>query len=516
MYIIPELQYWSNEIVKNCSSKKENIPYGPHIEINSLNTEKSIVNLLFNENWDSNNIFYYYLYGPVSIDDFSKSLIRRISVNRHTNTLLLVTGDNTNGMNVFNLTGTDFVLLDALLYYRVNNNLIIQNAIGLNFDSNTGTLSTNYNDIDSNLSKLIYVYLKAKVDNQYVNEYLNNNNIISTNLLEHLFEFFVNCIVFELISIQNYIVPSTIYSDLITGPITKLHKCPLSTECTNWDKVTTYVEDLTEGLSGSPCSTTNNITQIDRWLIETNNSNITLANHLGDLSFTTNNNVSGNGFIILDFSDFLNEDLVFNSQGWNIEIPINLQNINPPSTYPNNFNYQDISYLCFGILQLDEFPPDISTQINNSDVFIFINGIGIPDVNSNKVYWVQAYKYIQSYTGTISNLFATFSSLNDFGNNIYFYEDDSINFQLQNEIIISSVSLIDVIDSNGYSTIKNVCGSTILKSRFYPNVQVTSKLEVADTIPFIMALCGGNDQNYNCCISLSSITIENYKCIEEI
>jgi len=102
--------------------------------------------------------------------------------------------DSTNGENIFLLQNDDLILLNALLSYRNNPDTIsiIDSTSETSFDILTKILSTNYNILSTNLSKLIFLYLKLKIYND-ITIYGNLTDNISEddNILECFYESYV-------------------------------------------------------------------------------------------------------------------------------------------------------------------------------------------------------------------------------------------------------------------------------------------------------------------------------------
>ncbi len=95
------------------------------------------------------------------------------------------------GDNVFLLEQDDLTLLDSLLAYRQDSTgvTVIDSTSAVTvFDSTTGILIVNYDSLPTNLSKLIYLYLKLKIYGD-VSRY-NNNIVVSGTVLvlENMFE----------------------------------------------------------------------------------------------------------------------------------------------------------------------------------------------------------------------------------------------------------------------------------------------------------------------------------------
>lgn len=184
--LVPELQHWFYEFVINSSLNKFVVPAPVDIDTIWLSTG-SVVELLFNENYSEN--FYKYKYSGGMSNANWPSLVRsRMMVfGAAANYLQL----NDAGDNIFLLDQGDLTLLDSLLAYRQDSTgvtIIDSTASVAVFDSTSGILTVNYNSLSTNLSQLIYLYLKLKIYGD-VSRY-NNITVVSGTVLvlENMFE----------------------------------------------------------------------------------------------------------------------------------------------------------------------------------------------------------------------------------------------------------------------------------------------------------------------------------------
>lgn len=183
--VVPELQHWFYEFVINSTVNKYEVPAA--VDIDSIwMSIGSFVEMLFNVNYSEN--FYEYRYkGGLSNAGWPSLVRSRIMVYGLAADYLQLdpTGDN-----VFLLEQDDFTLLDALLAYRQDSTgvTIIDSTSVTVFDSTSGVLVVNYDGLTTNLSKLIYLYLKLKIYGDYSR--YNNLNVVSgtTLVLENMFE----------------------------------------------------------------------------------------------------------------------------------------------------------------------------------------------------------------------------------------------------------------------------------------------------------------------------------------
>ena len=189
--MIPDLNHWIYQYVLNSKLNKY-IYLIPSIINETSLPEKSFLELLFNENY--NNDKYYYLYEENTLNSTWPINIRNRLMIYPTLSRYFEITDSTNGENIFLLQNDDLILLNALLSYRNNPDTIsiIDSTSETSFDILTKILSTNYNILSTNLSKLIFLYLKLKIYND-ITIYGNLTDNISEddNILECFYESYV-------------------------------------------------------------------------------------------------------------------------------------------------------------------------------------------------------------------------------------------------------------------------------------------------------------------------------------
>ena len=134
----------------------------------------SFLQLLFSQTFDSTS--YTYLFSETEAADLSKSLEERFKVSGSTTEVYMSTSSSS-GENIFSLEDDDLTLLSKLSSYRIGINPNISNI--------------NYDNLSTNLSKLIYIYLDLVLNQNY--SVLNDSSVISDddNALESLFELYV-------------------------------------------------------------------------------------------------------------------------------------------------------------------------------------------------------------------------------------------------------------------------------------------------------------------------------------
>lgn len=179
--VVPDLLYYINNYVVNSTANKSKIPFPDTFLIAYLEDNKSFIRLLFDENWPITSMNYRYLFREeTDLSVISQNLRTRLSLYPANSKLYLCDSDSTSvcSVNIFGIEQDDLSLLDKLLQYRI--------------DTTSCDITTIvYEDLNTNLSKLIYIYLKFKIDNDYT--LFDNETPISddNNVLQNFFESFI-------------------------------------------------------------------------------------------------------------------------------------------------------------------------------------------------------------------------------------------------------------------------------------------------------------------------------------
>jgi hypothetical protein len=187
--LVPELQYWFHKFVLESNLNKSETPTPTTIDPVYL-PQKSFIELLFNDDYAYPDYKYKYLsdtntYGwPYTVRN--RMMIYPVSARYYTL--------DDHGTNFFNLYHDDFVLLDALAAYRYDSTGVVHVTINTTkptvyFDSTSFILYANFNILNTNLSKLIFLYLDLKLYNHYLN--YDTTTLIAETLLESLYEAYV-------------------------------------------------------------------------------------------------------------------------------------------------------------------------------------------------------------------------------------------------------------------------------------------------------------------------------------
>lgn len=180
---LPELNYHFATYWKQYSEMAIDHIHMPEIDADeSSYPSNSMFELLFNNNFqlDDTNASYNYLFNKINNNTLDKSVYRRLSVyGGFVETYITDISGNTDIFNISDSTCSTRILLDKLLDYRT----------GVNIQSDLSGID--YSGLDSNLSKLIYLYLDLNVNGIY--QPISNQLVVSdtSNLLENMFELYL-------------------------------------------------------------------------------------------------------------------------------------------------------------------------------------------------------------------------------------------------------------------------------------------------------------------------------------
>ena len=176
--VVPDLLFYTQRYVISSVTNKYGIPFSDTFSETYLGDNKSFIRLLFDETWPTDSTSYLYLFREETTlsGNISDTLIRRMMVYSSNSKLYLCDSSGTN--NIFGLEDDDLTLLNKLLTYRIDSSsCIITDII--------------YNDLETVLSKLIYIYLNFKINHTYT--LFDNSEPLSTNnnVLENFYESFI-------------------------------------------------------------------------------------------------------------------------------------------------------------------------------------------------------------------------------------------------------------------------------------------------------------------------------------
>lgn len=195
--LVPELAYWFDNFVTNSVVNKNQVPSPVSIPLVYL-PQKSFIELLFNEDYSYTE--YNYVYAEHSYD-YNMPYIARNRLSVYPGSARYLECGET-GVNTFTLKPHDYVLLDALLAYRIDStNVTIVDSTSVELiDTTAGIiLKARYSILGTELSKLIYLYLDLRIYNNY--SHYNNESIVSSGkLLESSYEVYVLDQIYKIIS----------------------------------------------------------------------------------------------------------------------------------------------------------------------------------------------------------------------------------------------------------------------------------------------------------------------------
>jgi hypothetical protein len=172
---IPELNYWFDKTLLRYSilnRYKIKAPACPKIEQIPRYT---FIELLFNDAWPVDKDDYLYLYQEITTKSrWPSAISKRLQISQDSRYFHAY--DMTSStLNIFDLEEDDFTLLDKLLSYRRNISTVLEDI--------------NYSSLQTNLSKMIFLYLDLKINQSY--EKYNTEELISTKLIEYCYEVYL-------------------------------------------------------------------------------------------------------------------------------------------------------------------------------------------------------------------------------------------------------------------------------------------------------------------------------------
>jgi len=194
--LIPELQHWLNKLIVESDVNKYGIPHPVFID-DVYMPQRSFIELLFNENYIYDS--YKYLYRIES----NKLAIPYVAQNRiqiYPQSGRYYVLDST-GDNLFNLTSNDLTMLNALLQYRIDatSMVLLDTTTNISFSFDTSSsiwiLSGSIDTLITPLSKLIYIYLDFKINNNA--DRYNTTSLISNDLLSYCYEIYILETIFD-------------------------------------------------------------------------------------------------------------------------------------------------------------------------------------------------------------------------------------------------------------------------------------------------------------------------------
>lgn len=195
--LVPELQHYFYEFVVSSAVNKYRVPAPVDIATVYM-PQRSFIELLFNENYSYDSYEYRYTEAD-SLLTIPTVALNRISLYPGAGKYLEL---DAAGSNSFSLQQHDFEMLNALLGYRQDSTgvTIVDATSIVSYDSTSMVLTADYDYLNTNLSKLIYLYLDLKI-RENTSRYDNSTLIAdSSELLETCYETLVLDEFFKFIS----------------------------------------------------------------------------------------------------------------------------------------------------------------------------------------------------------------------------------------------------------------------------------------------------------------------------
>ena len=200
MNIIPELNLWIYQRYFEGPINEISYDFPTEVDSSKWGTSDSIINLLFNDTFNSTS--YKYFYRPIDFTYMNDTiLMNRLSAHRSEVNIYDCISSTRNiwklGLseeNIFNVTSEEIELLDILLDYRINGT-----------DSSSEIDIIVYDELESSFSKLIYVYLELMI-NSNVSIYSTDTLLAdSDRFIELIYEKYVIDTYFRIIK-NNYLI----------------------------------------------------------------------------------------------------------------------------------------------------------------------------------------------------------------------------------------------------------------------------------------------------------------------
>jgi hypothetical protein len=187
--LVPELQHFFNNFVVNSIVNKGIVPQPTDIAETYM-PENSFIELLLNDEFSGDSYEWRYV-EETNIGCIPRASVARLQIYPGSWSYLV---QDVDGDNVFNLQADDFTMLDALLAFRNgadSTSFLWVDSTSTSFveDTTAGIyiLYVDYNSLSTTLSKLIYLYLRLELFEEF--ELYNNDTIVSSGgLIESCFE----------------------------------------------------------------------------------------------------------------------------------------------------------------------------------------------------------------------------------------------------------------------------------------------------------------------------------------
>jgi hypothetical protein len=183
--LVPELQYYFNSFVSSSIMNKKLFPIPAPLRIEYFDENRSFIRMLFDDSWSYDEYWYKYIREDAK-GSWPLEVQTRLNV-YPTSGQYYICSDSTAAINLLVLQADDLLLLDKLCDYRID-------------PDNTTLVDIDYSLLTTNLSKLIFIYLSLKIDNDYT--LYDDTQLISNsgNSLECCYEAYVSENIFTYVS----------------------------------------------------------------------------------------------------------------------------------------------------------------------------------------------------------------------------------------------------------------------------------------------------------------------------
>ena len=207
--VVPELQLWTNRFVLESSVNKYEVPY-PLYDLTHCYPQGSFISMLFDDNYPYD--YYDYLYAEKT-DRLSWPWVVRQRLLIYPRSAKYMIINTTTGTNLFLLKQDDFTMLDALLAFRMDTYdstasdstaliLIDDATAAVSFDSTTGVIVASLATLNTELSKLIFVFLDLCI-NKNTSNYDTTEPISTDHALQTIYELYILDKYFDLVSARD-------------------------------------------------------------------------------------------------------------------------------------------------------------------------------------------------------------------------------------------------------------------------------------------------------------------------
>ena len=178
--LVPELQYYFATFLRASILNKYRITYPSVLDCPCLLENKSVIRLMFDDNWPKTFTPYRYYYREVNMQGWPEQVRTRLALYPTSAKCFLSDWDYPEAdINLFNLETDDILTLNKLLEYRTADS------------TSTVILDIDYVDLSTNLSKMIFLYLDLKLNGSYEN--YNDEALIcnESSVLESMYEIYL-------------------------------------------------------------------------------------------------------------------------------------------------------------------------------------------------------------------------------------------------------------------------------------------------------------------------------------